>query len=97
MSAPPRDPIRVTLEFDPEEMARRGRLGAAVLHSKYDGRQLTAASRAVFLARFEAEVDPDGVLPPEERAKRAEHARRAYFAGLALKSAKARRSRKAAA
>ena len=27
------------------------------------------------LARFEKEVDPDDTLPPEERRKRAEHAK----------------------
>ncbi len=53
----------------------------------------TAPGRAVFDARFEREVDPDGTLPPAERARRAEHARRAYFTRLALASAKARRAR----
>lgn len=43
------------------------------------------------MAKFEREVDPDGVLPPDERARRAEHKRRAYFQRLALKSARARR------
>ena len=43
------------------------------------------------LDRFEREVDPDGVLSPEERARRAGHARKAYFTRLALQSAKARR------
>jgi hypothetical protein len=46
-------------------------------------------------ARFERQVDPDGVLPPQERARRAEYARRAHFQQLALRSAKARRLRKA--
>ncbi len=45
------------------------------------------------MSRFEAEVDPDGVLDPQERAIRAAHARKAYFARLALKSAQARRRR----
>jgi hypothetical protein len=48
------------------------------------------------LARFEREADPDGVLSDAERARRASHLRRAYFATLALKSAKARRQRSAA-
>ena len=43
------------------------------------------------MARFEREVDPDQVLPPDERARRAEHARKAYFQRLALKSARSRR------
>jgi hypothetical protein len=46
------------------------------------------------LARFEAEVDPDGILSPEERRRRAEHARSAYFVRLALASAKARRAKR---
>ncbi|HET6920509.1 MAG TPA: hypothetical protein VFI46_13735 [Jiangellaceae bacterium] len=54
----------------------------------------TAPGRAAFFDRFEREVDPDGVLTPAERARRAEHARKAYFAGLALKSAQARRKRR---
>jgi hypothetical protein len=53
-------------------------------------------ARQAFLDRFEREVDPDGTLPPAERARRAEHARKAYFAKLALKSAQARRRRKPA-
>ncbi len=53
----------------------------------------TEPARRQFEARFEREVDPDGVLPPEERARRAAHARKAYFAQLALASAKARRAR----
>lgn len=51
----------------------------------------TAPARAALEARFEREVDPDGLLPPGERIRRAEHARRAYYAHLALRSARARR------
>lgn len=57
----------------------------------------TAPARAALMAKFEREVDPDGVLPPDERARRAEHKRRAYFQRLALKSAKARRAREVVA
>ena len=49
------------------------------------------ARRAFIVDRFEREVDPDGSLSPAERARRAAHARKAYFVGLALKSARARR------
>jgi hypothetical protein len=51
----------------------------------------TAPARAAFLDRFERQVDPDGVLSASERARRAAHARKAYFTRLALKSAQARR------
>jgi hypothetical protein len=68
----------------------RGRLGALSLHAKYDPRETTANGRAMFLGRFDREVDPEGILPPEERARRAAFAKRAYFVRLAMKSAKAR-------
>lgn len=73
----------------------QARLAAHTMHSKHDSRDTSAKARAAFMAKFEAEVDPDGVLPEAERARRAEHARKAYFARLALASAKARRERKA--
>lgn len=94
MSDSKNPPILVTLEYDPEEMARRGRIGAHRLHAMYDSRELTAAGRAAFLARFEREVDPDGLLPEAERQRRAEHARKAHFARLARLSAEARRRKK---
>jgi hypothetical protein len=51
----------------------------------------TAPARRALLDRFERQVDPDGALSPTERARRAGHARKAYFARLALRSAQARR------
>lgn len=55
----------------------------------------TAPARAAFIARFERLVDPEGVLPPAERRKRAESAKKAHMLRLAVASAAARR-RKAA-
>ena len=51
----------------------------------------TAPARAALMARFERDVDPNGTLAPDERARRAENARKAYFQRLALKSARSRR------
>jgi len=51
--------------------------------------------REAFEARFLDEVDPDRVLPEAERNRRAEHARKAHFQRLALKSARARARRAA--
>jgi hypothetical protein len=84
-------PVLVTLAFDPQEMALRGRIGAHVTHSRHDGRELTAPAREAFLSRFEREVDPDGVLSPDERRRRAGHARAAHMARIARLSAIARR------
>ena len=82
---------------DPDE---RRLLARAAVHQSWantsDRSARTAPARAAALGRFEREVDPDGVLPPAERARRAEHAKNAYFYKLALKSARARRERAAA-
>jgi hypothetical protein len=53
----------------------------------------TASARQAFRDRFEREVDPDDKLDPAERAIRAEHARKAYYANLAARSAAVRRRR----
>lgn len=68
----------------------RGRIGGLSTSSRHDPRQYTAAARRKFNERFEREVDPEGVLPSKERARRANAAKRAYFSRLALKSARAR-------
>ena len=75
----------------PTERALHGRLAAHAKWAKTDPVEGTAPARKAFLDRFEREVDPDGVLPPADRARRAEHARKAYFTRMALKSAQARR------
>ena len=76
------------------EMSARGRVGAHVLHSKYDSREITAPARAAAQTalndRILAEIDPDHSLTARERARRLEHGRRAHFGKLALKSARAR-------
>ena len=74
----------------PSQRVLAARVGAHSLHAGTDSRQVTKRAREKFLARFDDEVDPDRVLPVAERARRAEHARKAYFARLALKSLKAR-------
>jgi hypothetical protein len=75
----------------PSERSLRARIAAFAKHSRYEAKESTRPARQAFLARFEREVDPDGVLSPEERARRAECARRAHFMRLAFLSAKARR------
>ena len=60
------------------------------MHAAHDPTETTAAARAAFLSKFELQVDPDGILPEGERQRRAEHAKKAYFARLALRSARAR-------
>lgn len=78
-----------------EQRVLRSRLSAHKLHATHNSRELTANARKAFLSKFEAEVDPDGVLDPADRASRAEHARKAYFTKLAFESSKARAKRAA--
>ncbi len=87
--------LLVTLALDPQEMARRGRLGGQRTAQLHDSHKLTSTSRAAFDARFEIEADPDGTLPIEERRRRVAALRRAYFSWLGKRSAMARRARKA--
>jgi hypothetical protein len=61
------------------------------MHSKNDSKQTTAAGRKAFLDKFEVEVDPDGVLSPTERRRRASYARQRHMRQLALRSAQVRR------
>lgn len=77
----------------PTERVLRARIAAYSLHAMHDARETTAAARAAFLRRFEDEVDPDRVLPESERLRRADSARRAHFARLALKSLQRRRKK----
>ena len=72
--------------------AAAGRIGAHVSWAKTEDRsKRTENGRKAFMERFYDEVDPDRVLPADEREQRAQHARKAYFARLAMKSAAARR------
>jgi hypothetical protein len=81
----------------PAERTIAGRVGAyRSWANTADPSARTLPARSAFMERFEREVDPENRLPEVEHARRAEAARRAYFTELALKSARARRHRKAA-
>lgn len=77
------------------EISARARLGA---HTRWaqeaDRTAATEPARAGFLAKFERQVDPDGVLDPRERSIRAEHARKAHMQRLSMAAAKARREKR---
>lgn len=77
----------------PAQRSLQARLAAHAVHARHDASRTTAAGRAAFLRRFEDQVDPDRVLSEDERARRAEHARKAHFTKLALRSSQVRRAR----
>jgi hypothetical protein len=53
--------------------------------------------QAGLIARFEREIDPDGTLPPEERARQVDRLYRAHMARVRLARSKAGAARKAGA
>jgi len=70
------------------------RIAAEISWSRTENRSArTWPARQKFLQRFEREVDPDAKLPPDERHRRAEHAKRAYMLQLAKRSAAVRRAK----
>lgn len=72
-----------------------GKLGANTRWSQTENRTAaTQPARDALARKFEDAVDPDRVLSPEERAKRAANARKAHYQRLALKSAQARKAKK---
>lgn len=76
-------------------MNDRSQIAKIAAHARWakttDRAAATQAARDGLQARFEREVDPDGLLAPDERARRAESAKRAHYQRMALKSARARR------
>lgn len=78
------------------ERSLRARIAANARWSREDPGPQMQRARARFDEQFIDEVDPNRTLPPAERERRAENARRAYFQRLALASSRARRRRAAA-
>ncbi len=70
---------------------------ALIRVSREGGAAVSAPARAAFDQRFVDQVDPDRVLPDDERARRVSAARRAYFLMLSAKSVESRERRAAAA
>ena len=85
------EPTMPTPSSDRAKRVLQARMAAHALHARVpDPAAHTAPAREIFLSRFEREVDPDGLLEPQERARRAEHAKKAYFLKLAAASSTAR-------
>ena len=65
------------------QRSQRARIAARARWAQQSGTEGTEPARRAFLERFERQVDPDGTLPPAERARRAESAKREHFQRLA--------------
>jgi hypothetical protein len=99
LSEPARDgqPADATPDLTRQLRVLGGRYGAEKSWAQTADRSArTAPGRAAARQRFEHQVDPDGLLDPAERSRRAQHAQRAHMAKLALASVKARAARRTA-
>jgi hypothetical protein len=73
----------------------RGRIGAYARWARTeDRRAATRPAHEAFVARFEREVDPEALLDPAERARRAQFAMRAYMASLNRRRVLSRRRKR---
>ncbi len=79
--------MATSVSLSPEQRRIRASLAAHEMHARHDPREITAAARAGFLAKFIREVDAATPgLPEAERLRRAEHLMRAHMKRLALAS-----------
>lgn len=76
------------------QRSQRARIAALTRWSRENPATAAARGQAGLAARFEREVDPEGLLPHPERVRRAEAARKAHMARLAVRSAKVRTAAK---
>jgi len=80
------------------ERTELARLAAYTLHSQVaDPVARLEPARRGFRAKFEHEVDPDGVLDPDERERRADYAMKAHMARLRVKAIRAKAAKQATA
>jgi len=77
--------------MSPEQRSLYGRMGAATLHAR--GLTNTGPAKRASDQRFLDQVDPEGILKPEERQKRASHAKTAWMLHLSHLSAQSRTAR----
>ena len=78
------------MALTPQQRTLRARLAAYSMHAA--GKTSTKAATAASEARWAKQVDPDGVLSPDERDRRIKHAKKAHFTKLAYLSAKKRQA-----
>lgn len=80
-----------TASMTPEQRRLRAQIAANARWSKYMAREdQAAAARSAIFARLEREVDPDGLLPPDQRAVLVKSAARRMSARMNASKARKR-------
>lgn len=83
------------MSLSPEQRTAQSRRAALIRHAR--GGTNTGPARAAFFQQFVDQVDPERVLLERERISRAKALRKAYYAGLLIKSLASRRRKREAA
>lgn len=82
-------------------MSDRALIARIAAHTRWAGEAdraaATAPARKGLEAKWAAQVDPDGVLAPDELERRVQNLRQAHMQRMALASARARRAKAGAA
>lgn len=89
--------MAASTNLTPAERRLRAQIAANARWANTDRAEASRRARETLIARFERQVDPDGTLRPDERARRADNAMRADMQRKALAAAKARRDKRGAA
>ena len=82
---------------DPELRRLAGQAGAYVQQARHDPHEMTLAARQAVWQKYLDRADPDRVLPPEERERRATALMKLDLTQRAYDAAKARKARERAA
>jgi hypothetical protein len=97
MTLPQHDPLFAQTGLKKNERTLRAQQAANTMWGQCENRTArTTKARAAAFKKFEDLADPDHVLLPKERAKRAENLRKAHMQKIALKRKKIRRLREEA-
>ena len=89
--------MAASTSLTPEERQTRSRQASYVSWAKtVDVAARMKPAREGMIRKFEREVDPDGTLSPDERARRVEAARKAYYTRISMLAQKKRKARTAA-
>lgn len=76
----------------PEQRSQRARLAALTRWSREDPTAAVHKMQNGIQAKYERQVDPEGVLPDAERMRRADAARKADLAARSFRSSRTRKT-----
>ena len=81
------------MSLTPEQRKMRATIAALARWKNEDPAEAAFRGQQGLVAKFEREVDPDNVLSPAERRRRAIAARREHMTRMAFKSSKSRKAK----